>query len=420
MQLRVERAAAKVAGMGELRWPETFGGAWVDGRRAFVAFTQPPPRGLKKLRRVFPKPGQLRQVIVDDSLRELEALIRRASADREAQLIRPPCTPAPPPPPGIRPPPSPRSPNCPPAPGYDLAIDVARNSVVATVEKPDAETLQLFQSRYGSGVLVEQGLLARPRACFLCPRLRGGMVTTGTSQHCTIGFTARYQGLSAEKSNLVLSAGHCNGDALYTYQFTYQVSGVPLWYGQVVTQEWGEGSVDAEVHTVHPSIDATRPLVCGVFGCKKPLTVNKVGHIGPGTNDLVQGMTTCLYGKNTGFSCGEVTSMNYWSDHLGNTEMVKTEACSQSGDSGGPVFSFYPLKPSLKKPSNSTFFDLVTEALEGIFEPVKPPSKGLMAQGLISSGPPLGCPNPDNYTIFSHIDYIDSALPIFVNQTWGK
>jgi hypothetical protein len=406
--LGVQAAAVRAAGLAEVRWPATFGGVWLDGKRAVIAFTQPPPEGLRGLRRGFPKPGQLQRVIVDDSLAELEALVRRAIVDRRDQVIGERCEN-----PGtgrVPPPCTPRFPR------YDLEIDVERNAVIATVQDLDSATVQQFQARYGSKLIVEQGRIAAPRAA---PILRGGMFSISATTYCTMGFSVRWQGLSAEQSNLMLSAAHCGGDDLYAPRFT---AAFPS-YGYVI-YEVHDYPVDAEVHKVHPYFDATKPLVCSYLGCGKPLTVNRVARLGPGVQDVLQGMTTCLYGNVTGFSCGKVASNGYYpgyyDDLLAEPQMIKTLACSQPGDSGGPVYSFFPLKPSLKKPTaQNTFFEQLKDALKGIFQPAKPPAKGLMAQGLIAQGPAgLGCPHPDNYTVFGPIDHIDSAVPIFVNKVY--
>lgn len=383
---RLVDAAAKLQRRATKRWPQSFAGVWIDRGRIFVAFTEGAGKRTRKLRQRSAKPKKVKKatgVVFDDSLLALEATIDQASADRAAGVFKPP--------PGIV-----ALPTVP----YDLTVDIQRNTVVAIHEFVTAQRRLAFQARYGDKVVVEQGQLNEPFACTRAncgSSIRGGLESNleAKPRGCTTGFVVRHRG---SVKNLVLSAAHCTvGDQKFD-------KGAPRWtgspfrnYGFVFLDIYG-GPVDAEVHKVSSSFDARKPWVY-VNAARPGGLVDEVAKL----PDLVEGMRVCKSGKTTGYTCGPVIDTDY-RPSAALDHMVTFGACSWHGDSGGPVWREFK-KRGTTKPG--------IEAV-GLLQGGPHPPPGLKGinrcdeQGNFK--PEFGSP----FSTFSHIDYIDTALPVNV------
>ncbi|MGH2989400.1 MAG: S1 family peptidase [Solirubrobacterales bacterium] len=349
--------------------------------RVFVAFTDDARRRVGALRRGFPKPGMLRSVSFERSLRDLEQLQTKMIADREAfRETGAPFT-------GV------------PDELYDLDIDVTKNAPVVILEHPTDAATAAFRERYAPDVIVRAGPLAQPFALypcksrFDCPRLRAGLETafsdtTPPKKGCTTGFIA-HTGRSPKVGTLgVLSASHCGTPDLDLgsprFHGTKRVQ-----YGTVQRQQQF-GRVDAEWH--HVSQEPFRSLKPTAEIYVNQVDIGKVKRVGT-WEELPIGSTVCKVGIRTLQSCGKVLSKEYsgvdyvpWSSRF-----VKADFCGQPGDSGGPVYSRIP---GLKQPPGTP--------------------KRYTALGLVSGGPGLPCSHQDFYALFGHIEYAQQTLDVKV------
>jgi streptogrisin C len=365
--LNLNESAIRIQRAAQRRWPGSFAGLWVDRGRIFVAFTERAKARLRKLgRKLGRTKGKPKPVVFDDSLRELEDLLDRGAADRET---------------GARPISAP----------YDLSIDQRRNSMVVTVGAVDDRVIENFQLRYGSGVIVEEGVVSGPYACTVpsCyPVLRGGLASVvAAGGTCSTGFVVRHRG---SVKNLILSTAHC-GDTDAGNPGGLRRHGSPAAdYGWVWQEQYAYG-VDAEVHRVYGAYDARKPLVYASSQNKSALVYSSAKY-----SDAFVGQYLCKSGQKTGFSCGSVTNTQYVPNKIPSTPgkyFVRTDMCAQPGDSGGAVYKPFVLRSG---------------------------KIGFEAHGLLSGGPknPDGtappCGSTGFQTFFSHIDLIDSALPVNV------
>lgn len=365
------------------RWPQSFAGLWLEGDKVFVAFTEHAERRVERLGRDFPKPGRLRAVSVDDSLAALRELQAQMIADREsnpparrfgydrARSTRPPPDERPPETPPEERPPEPR-----PEPlDYDLEIDIKRNVVVAIVEEAvTPELAAAFTERYGEDAVVEQGLLVEPLACTsrleCTPFLRSGLQTQG-STNCSTAFNSQIFG-----GDLVLSAAHCGDPDADVTADRYHAG---MRYGSVVAEQQS-GPVDAEVHIVNqPGFDAFSPWIYASGGLKK----GKVKLVGS-YDGLPVGLFVCKSGVTTGQSCGEVLSKTYSPDDYvpDGVDFIRASVCAEPGDSGAGVYHAYGRAP-------------YHEAL-----------------GVLSGSPTLECGDPEDFSTFGHVEFIQDAFTI--------
>jgi len=369
-------AAARIQRIAARRWPATFAGVWLKRDEVRVAFTRRTSKRVGKLRRALgPRLGDrarsgLRRVAFADSLRSLESILARATAEREAL---PPIS----------------------AP-YDLLLSIRRNRVVAVVEQVTDRTRLAFRARYGEDVKLRQGSLGAPYACTTAscfPTLRSGLRSLipgpdGGLGLCSTGFVVRHRG---PVSNLILSAAHC-GDADAGNPGAPRLHGTPAKQYGFAFLERHQGGVDAEVHKVSSSYDARKPYIY-VDAATPAGRVYSYARLA----DLVEGQKACKSGAKTGATCGKVTSKYYVPTTLppvAGQYMIRTDTCASNGDSGAGVYR--PLK--LRRP---------------------PPPIGYEAQGLLSGGASrdgvaLPCADPAFFSFYSHIDLIDTALPVKV------
>ncbi|MGY0237121.1 S1 family peptidase [Longispora urticae] len=158
------------------------------------------------------------------------------------------------------------------------------------------------------------------------PQQQGGDVrggdkwTPGSETNCSIGFAAT----GAGGSKHFLTAGHCTND--YT-------SGQAA-YGKDGTQLGVSGASTNGTTGDYGRVDVTSA------GWNLSATVNGYGNgdvTVTGSGDTVVGQSVCRSGQTTGWHCGTVTQLNYTANYgsLSVTGLVRTNACSEAGDSGG-------------------------------------------------------------------------------------
>ncbi|WP_412538298.1 S1 family peptidase [Longispora sp. K20-0274] len=151
--------------------------------------------------------------------------------------------------------------------------------------------------------------------------VRGGDAwTPGTETNCSIGFAAT----GAGGSKHFLTAGHCTND--YT---TSQAA-----YGKDGTQLGVSGASTNGATGDYGRVDVT------AAGWNLSATVNGYGNgdvTVTGGGDTVVGQSVCRSGQTTGWHCGTVTELDYTAVYgsLSVNGLVKTDACSEAGDSGG-------------------------------------------------------------------------------------
>jgi len=350
--------------------------------RVFIAFADKAKQRSGGLKRGFPKPGLLRAVAVERSLRELELVQGRMVADREAfRATGPPL-------PGVSDEP------------YDLDIDVKRSAPVVILENPTDRAAAAFRSRYGPFVIVEQGVPAKPHVLYpcksreVCYKLRSGLRTERkTGGGCSTAFMA-FLGRSAKNPG-VLSAAHCGGPNPDNPESDlgaprYHGGANPLQYGTVYKERFA-GRVDAEWHYV--SRDPFKSLKPAPWiyrnDAHRDNLVRRVGK----PQELVIGSTVCKSGVTTGYSCGEVVSKSHSPDYITwSSHFVRAEYCSQPGDSGAGVYA--PI-PSLKPPPG---------------QPGKYAALGIHSGGAKDTP----CSSSSHYAVFGHIKYAEDELGVKV------
>jgi hypothetical protein len=354
-------------------------------KQVFVAFAEKATKRVGKLRRGFPRPGMLRPVSVEHSLRDLEQVQAEMIADREA--FRDTGAPFP----GV------------PDQLYDLDIDVTRNAPVVILEHPTDQASAALRERYGPDVLVEARAPLVPevlypcKSPFDCYELRSGLESVRSTsapkgQGCTTGFTAHI-GRSAKVGTLgALTAAHCGGPTLDNpkpdkgsarFHGTKRIR-----YG-TVTREQFQDRVDAEWHHVdlEPFRSLTPAAEIYVSDAERGGLVKRVGR----WTELIVGSRVCKSGITTGKTCGDVLTKNYSSTKIpGSNRFVIADYCSDPGDSGAGVYMKIPgLKPPPGKPNRYTAV--------GIH------SLGNEDEGLCSSS---------DSAAFGHIEYAEQALDV--------
>ena len=386
---RFRAALTRIEPIARRRWPQTFGGAWINQRgRVILAFTTRPGRKLRRLRRSFPlrrgvprrsrgfpQPRKLRVRKVVRSLLSMEQRQRAMVAER-GEIIESGG-------------PLPELETIP----YDLDIDVKRNAIVVTFPDPTPEMVAAVKARYGADVIVEDGPISGEFACdardSCTPDLRSGLkvtMTPGAAGGCSTGFVALHRSLG----QAILSASHCGGADIGSARYHKGIR-----YGTVLHEQL-QGRIDAEVHRVNANgFKAGKPLIFR-DPTHKFENVNRVGL----WDKLLVGQRVCKAGYKTNYSCGKVLSKQYAPSKVPNSErFVRATTCAQPGDSGSGVFYEYRLRTSPK---------VQRYQAEGILRggAVDPDDPDL----------PLPCADENFFMSFSHIQYVRSAFPIAIRQ----
>lgn len=354
------------------RWPDAFGGAWLQGRKVVVAFTQGNGRKLAKLRRTFP-PGRrhlLRTVRVETPLAELRSFQAAAIARRE--------TPDP------------------DLPSYDLDVDVKANRVVAIVEDASPRVIERLRLVHGDGLEVRQGELVLPEACLsrvkCTPDLRSGLKTTPQAGGgCSTAFVVR----SRKGFDGILSAAHC-GEPDADLGSTRSHNATT--YGKVVAEQQF-GNIDAELHRDTGPLAADQPLVYVDEKFKAGLVLRSSDYA-----SLLVGFHICKSGQITGQTCGKVQSVDYAPDSVPwSHQFIKASYCSNPGDSGAGVYQ------KINFHSKPTRYDALGIHSSG-------PAEVKIVNGTETKIPRL-CPDPLDFGVFGHVEFAKRAFSLAVRQS---
>lgn len=151
----------------------------------------------------------------------------------------------------------------------------------------------------------------------------GRSLASGGAQACTSGFVVYKTGLSNNSTRYILTAGHCPNTLTY--------NGVSLPF---VGEKYAAPSQnDFQWHSRGTFVQPTNEIYEG-------LSSNlKITAVWPYSNMMV-GDWICKWGAVTGFTCGNISSLNY--NSLGDGGFVRVDGggvdLSSPGDSGGPWY----------------------------------------------------------------------------------
>ncbi|MEV6522300.1 S1 family peptidase [Longispora sp. NPDC051575] len=197
--------------------------------------------------------------------------------------------------------------------------DARANAVVVTLDRTTAPAGLAARLRALDGAVTVVETDSSPRQ--QGGDVRGGDAwRPGTETNCSIGFAATGPGGSRH----FLTAGHCTND--------YPTSQAA--YGKDGTQLGVSGASTNGATGDYGRVDVT------AAGWNLSATVNGYGNgdvMVTGTGDTVVGQSVCRSGQTTQWHCGTVTEVDYSAVYgsLTVNGLVKTDACSEAGDSGG-------------------------------------------------------------------------------------
>lgn len=194
--------------------------------------------------------------------------------------------------------------------GTTLAIDVRDNAVEVTVPGGQTASKQRFVRRarsFGDAVRVKRVASAPRTNAFY----GGEAITGGGSSRCSAGFVA---------DGHIITAGHCT-------------AAISSW--------------DSDKGHVGPSVDSSFPG--NDYGLiRVDGSINPVGAVldGNDTTDITSagtppvGTYVCKTGSTTGTTCGSILDYNVTVNYpKGSVNgLIKTDVCTQAGDSGGALF----------------------------------------------------------------------------------
>ena len=314
-RLQVQQLAGSLEAEARSLWPDTFAGLWLDQGGAggiSIAFTRDAAANVAQLARDFPRPLLLRPVPARRSLSGLEALQGQIVADREdARAGRSSL-------PGVA------------GPKYNLDVDLRRNAVVLTAERPTGATVSTVRERYGDAVIVEQGEVGGPTLCTrdscvysLRSGLKSEINTAGDG--CSSAFAVR----NSNGTRNLLSAGHCGGTNRYHGHDPNDQ------YGTVVAQQVAY-KVDAERHSATTGQYTARGWIF-VDSTEKARPVTGVSTY----SGIATGTHLCKSGHVTNKTCGTLVGKNNspWWVNSSNSFLKIDSMCSKDGDSGSGVYN---------------------------------------------------------------------------------
>ncbi len=205
--------------------------------------------------------------------------------------------------------------------GGTIGIDPVSNQVVMTVpqsESASRSTLGARVARYGDAVEVEYGAPAvRPQIAFY----GGQQIQTSAGWICSAGFNAR----NSSGTNYVITAGHCTAGSSTWYGPTGLTLGTPAG-ASFPTNDYGRIlNTNTSNHTPQGGV-----LHNGSF----------LDIVGAGNTTV--GATLSKTGRTTGTTSGAVTRLNVTVNYGSSGivyQLIETRICTQSGDSGGPLYS---------------------------------------------------------------------------------
>lgn len=309
-ELRLQNAIGQLQEQVATRWPETFGGLWIEPATGLVsiAFTENAVANVATLAASFTAPTLLRPVTVGRSYRDLKAVQERMLADRRAVAA------------GTR--------SWPGLTGtrYGLDVDVRENRPVVVTDGHTPATVAALRAAYGD-LRVDATGNGSEHACTRSDckhfvRAGLGTGTTGYPNNCTLGFTVASGQINLETT----TAGHCDNGVGYH-------GGVRHGYDAVVRNY---GASDSMTQTTTTDFKAG-PWIWVSSGepARKVTSMQTYAA-------LTVGQWICKSGISTFYSCGSVLSRDYApayefgvADHW---NFMLTDMCDTFGDSGAPIF----------------------------------------------------------------------------------
>lgn len=307
------------------KWPEDYAWIWpADGgfkQGIVIGFSRDAEEHVEELAKTFPWPDLLKAETVKYSTPELQELQDKMIAGRKHAL-------------------SGQGPLAEQTEGrFDLGGDLKNGKVIVYMPEIDSETKQAFFAAYGTDVRFVESGLGEFGACTNRQRcgkaLRAGIQARNQPANvkkCSTGFTVKVNGVTR-----ILSAAHCSqanwggGNEKRYHGFTD-----PMQFGVVVGRFLG-GGVDAEALSVQSPFVAHPWIYRDDDNQQWP-----VKYMMPNSATF-WGDTVCRAGNTTGRSCGTITDkmFSFTRQGVNLVQLVRTNACSGGGDSGGPVFFGY-------------------------------------------------------------------------------
>lgn len=292
------------------RWPDTFGGMWIDQKTSLVhvAFTRDAAANVAALAPDFSAPELLRAHDVPRSYADLRATLARMVADRtlvQTGLLAVPGL-------GTR--------------GYHLDIDVRENRPVVGAESFSLATVAALTARYGD-VRVEHALLGGEQACTRldCKHyVRSGLAGDRCCdvRDCTLAFAVSSGQVRYES----MSAGHCG-----TRGWRHGLASIGT-SGQVVNG----GPVDAQTIVMTGDFQAGPWIWVSSTETTRPVTSVQTYAA------LTAGQWICQSGVTSGQRCGSVIGKDFtppFSPGIpSHDHFIHTDMCSQIGDSGAGIY----------------------------------------------------------------------------------
>lgn len=298
------------------RWPDTYGGAWIDDKGPeggiYVAFTRDSKESVAELSKDFPQPELLEPVKVDDTLRELETAQERLSDDMDKAVAGEGSVPYA------------------SEPEMASGLDVARNEMVVYPESGAASLGEGLETAYGVDVRAELALTdVEEYACsnrYNCSPLRGGISYQSGGNACTMGFTVR----RGNGNKQVLSAGHCGSSGNAAYQSTNYAGSRRF---GTVKQSQNGGKIDA----LRASIDTNGYSGRGwVYHSDSQQGRQVSGDAS--WRSLLTGQAVTASARNTNTTSGQVKD-KYYDPGVGyDNRFVASTVAGLPGDSGGALY----------------------------------------------------------------------------------
>lgn len=225
---------------------------------------------------------------------------------------------------------------------FDMDADLGTGEILVMMPKPSEEVRAAFERTYPYDFRFVESALGEFGACGArddCnDPLRAGVQARNSStpfdkKKCSTGFTVLYDGVRH-----LMSAAHCSEDGHRNGNLPNPLE--RRWNGPTTTamtkvvQNDLFGAVDVEL--LEPINSFTTIPYVYKQSTEKMWEV-KSRH---DWADFAVNMTACRSGNTTGYSCGDILGVNYSPTKFINSahSYIRTDACSGSGDSGGPWF----------------------------------------------------------------------------------
>ena len=311
----------------EKMWPEEY--AWVFYREpgnpqagVEIGFTESAESKVDFLAKSFPRPDLLFPIEVPVSDREMIERVRSVVDDRAAATRG-------------------QGPLGEFSAGFDVMEDLRTGEVVVQAVSTSEEFRESLQSLYDFPVRYQAGGIGHMGSCTSrldCDELRAGIqsrrLTDPALNRCSLGFSVVWQG-----NIQMLSAGHCtlpgqNGRVIGEKRYHGPDSAA---FGEVKDIAFGH-DIDVERISRYANPGFIARGWTYNFDWQQDLRVLSEGSYAA----LVNGSNACRSGVRTGRACGSILNKHYSPSAYalaGLTDFVKFDACSGTGDSGGPVYN---------------------------------------------------------------------------------